>query len=316
MRVPVRSVGKGVVVGVLVALIASGCSGEVSRSAQGVDEQQADASATPDARTSSSATPSGTSSATPSASGASADASDSALASDGAVGTSADDAASVPEPGASPEGDSSEGAGQRVGATGGVTCPSRAPQCQAWPERPASEGWVQDVVCPSSYSMTWRIGVRNLSTVPVILGVRHFDCYDWSVTGNPAQITGTLLSNGQATPTWWLLEPANWADYPSFNLGVFLKNPDGTLDFRGTMLFRSGGLSGEVLYATNTGRPLEPYGLYGTRCRRASLGPDPNQWKTRQEFNWRLNAGEFSPQADIYSDGANLYIVRCFREGG
>lgn len=316
MRVPVRSVGKGVVVGVLVALIASGCSGEVSRSAQGVDEQQADASATPDARAPSSATPSGSSSATPSASGASADASDSALASDGAVGTSADDAASVPEPGASPEVDSSEGAGQRVGSTAGVTCPSRATQCQAWPERPASEGWVQDVVCPSSYSMTWRIGVRNLSTVPVVLGVRHFDCYDWSVTGNPAQITGTLLSNGQAAPTWWLLEPANWADYPSFNLGVFLKNPDGTLDFRGTTLFRSGGLAGEVLYATNTGRPLEPYGRYGTRCRRASLGPDPNQWKTRQEFDWRLDAGEFSPQADIYSDGANLYIVRCYRDGG
>jgi len=308
MRASVTTVGKGVVVGALVALIASGCSGEVSRSAQGVDVEQAGASTTPDARSSSSATPSG--------SGASADASSSALASDGSVGTFADDAASVPEPGDSSDVEFSEGAGQRVGAAGTVTCPSRATECQAWPERPASEGWVQDVVCPSRTSLTLRRGVRNLSTVPVVLGVRHFDCYDWSVTGNPSQITGTLLSNGQATPTWWLLEHATWSNFPAFNLGVFLKNPDGTLDFRGTMLFKQWGLAGEVLYATNTGRPLEPYARYGTRCRRASLGPDPNQWKTAQEFHWNLKAGEMSPQADIYSDGVNLYIVRCFRDGG
>ena len=161
-----RLLARSVVVGVLVALVAAGCSGEVSRSALGVESGQAEGAASQGASDSVSASPSG---------------------SDASADASAEPDAPAPSPSESPNAQQSEDSeqqadsGQALGPQslwpdGMSACPNKSKWCRPWPERPASEGWVQDVVCPDHYSRTVKAGVWNISTVEFVLAVRGLDC--------------------------------------------------------------------------------------------------------------------------------------------
>jgi hypothetical protein len=165
--------------------------------------------------------------------------------------------------------------------------------------------------------------LHNLTTVRMVVAIRGIDCDGWAVTGNPGQVTGTRLEPGATGPTRWVLEPANSSGGKDFDIGVFIRNRDGSLDYRGaakfagswgtfTNLFTSG--SGELLYRTNTGRELNPQIQGGYACVRQALGADPNEWKTNREFKWGpLNVGKLGASVSFYSDGAALYAVQCRR---
>lgn len=315
----VRWAGKSLAVGAIVALSVSGCSGEATRSALGDEAVKTESSSSQEASPSSS-TESGPSS--------SPDARPSSSATTGvfddAEDTSAEDDASAPALSGSSETPSSEESGQPLGGSGpAVNCPNRALSCRAWPERPASEGWVEDVLCPDRRSFTRAMELHNLTTVRMVVAIRGIDCDGWAVTGNPGQITGTRLEPGATGPARWLLEPANSDGRKDFDIGVFIRNRDGSLDYRGvakfagswstlTSLFESE--NGELLYQTNTGRVLRPQSEGGYVCVRQSLGADPNEWRTNREFKWGpLNLGKMSSHVSIYSDGATLYAVQCRR---
>lgn len=85
-----------------------------------------------------------------------------------------------------------------VAATAQVAAPAQAMPLRSLPN---PGGWARDLVCDSRFSASRNIGVQNLSSVPIKLKVRGIDCFDWSNTGNPAQITGSVLSPSQASYT-------------------------------------------------------------------------------------------------------------------
>jgi len=210
----------------------------------------------------------------------------------------------------SEESEQPDESGEPVGAVGsGVTCPNRAVRCKAWEERPATEGWIYDVECPEKRSNTQRPGVWNLSTVNLVLAVRGIDCQYWSSTGNPGQITGTVLPVGGAIKRWPL--EASQSIGHRFTIGVFIRKPDGTLDYRGDLQWDSWELFGDQVLTSNTGSNLRDRRL---QCRQHSLGSDPNRWSTRTSFlPLPIDGGTTSPVFTIYSDGVILYGVRCLR---
>lgn len=312
MVVERRLLARGVVVGVLVALVAGGCSGETSRSALGVESGQAESAASQGASDSVSASPSG---------------------SDAFADASAEPDAPAPWPSGSPNAQQSEDSeqqedsGQALGPQslwpdGIFACPNKAKTCRPWPERPASEGWVQDALCPDHYSGTVKAGVWNISTVEFVLAVRGIDCHYWSVTGNPSQITGTVLPNAEKdiggvfrNIKWWPLEVARWRmeRRARFQIGVFIRDQDGTLDYRGDLDWDFFNIHGDEINTTNLGTRLSG-GEYGYACRRQSLGPDPSRTASKREFYLGdVGLGGKSPVFTIYSDGADLHGVRCRR---
>ena len=198
------------------------------------------------------------------------------------------------------------GVGLWAGPALAVQCPSRAKECRDWAKVPG-RGWMTDVVCPEYRSSTVTERVRNLTENELVLAVKNIDCYDWSNTGNPSQITGRVLGPGEKAT--YRLEQASKSRY---DLGVFVR--DGS-DLRrvGTMgVYRAG--DSEVTHqggtkappgrvsTTNTGKGIDR----DVSCVRQSLGEDPARTASTVSFN---------PDAKnvtwIYSDGTNLYGVRC-----
>ena len=309
MSIAVRWAGKSLAVGVIVALSVSGCSGEATRSALGDEAVQAESSTSPEADPSSS-TESGPSSSPESGPSSSA----TTGVYDDAEDTSAEDDASAPAQSESSETPSSEESGQPLGGSGpAVNCPNRALSCRAWPERPASEGWVVGVLCPDRYSKKQAVRFENLTTVRMVLAVRGMNCDAWSVTGNPGQITGARLEPGAARPASWDLEYALYhRGRFAMELGVFIRNRDGSLKYQGVVAYAPNEIFGDVLDETNTGTVMRPGAEASTQCRRQSLGADPNRWKTAQEFTVEtLGPGKTSSLMSFYSDGENLYAVQC-----
>ena len=202
------------------------------------------------------------------------------------------------------------GVGLWAGPALAVQCPSRATQCQDWPKVPG-RGWMQDVVCPKYRSFTVTESVRNLTENELVLAVKNIDCYDWSNTGNPSQITGRVLDAGETAT--YRLEMAK--DTTSrYDLGVFVGDGSGA---DGSGLRRIGKvnafrLSGGAMsfanwpdedrvYYTNTGKVIHK----GTMCVPQLLGEDPERTKSTVSFNTDPDV------TTIYSDGTKLYAVRC-----
>jgi len=132
--------------------------------------------------------------------------------------------------------------------------------------------------------------VRNLTANPLTLAVRGIDCWDWSNTGNPAQITGRMLGPGETAK--YRLERSRNSTF-RYDLGVFVP-VDGGLRQGGQVNVWSENVTGEALKGT------------GGLCRRELLGEDPLRTKTTE------SVPTFSDQVTtIYSDGRNLYGVRC-----
>ena len=181
------------------------------------------------------------------------------------------------------------GVGLWAGPALAVECPSRATACQDWPAVP-DQGWRQGVVCPAYRSYTVTESVRNLTANPLTLAVRGIDCWDWSNTGNPAQITGRVLGPGETAK--YRLERSRNSTF-RYDLGVFVP-VDGGLRQGGQVNVWSENVTGEALKGT------------GGLCRRELLGEDPLRTKTTE------SVPTFSDQVTtIYSDGRNLYGVRC-----
>jgi hypothetical protein len=189
------------------------------------------------------------------------------------------------------------GAGLWAGPALASECPSRATQCQDWPAVP-DQGWRQGVVCPAYGSRTVTESVRNLTSNDLTLAVRGIDCWDWSNTGNPSQITGRVLGAGSNAE--YRLERSRGVS-SRYDLGVFVPEGGG-LRLGGVVNVWSEGIDGKLLSVTNTGKQVPMRRV----CGRQLLGEDPQRTKS--------TAG-FDPSKDdvitIYSDGTNLYGVRC-----
>ena len=185
-----------------------------------------------------------------------------------------------------------------------VQCPSRATQCRDWQEVPG-RGWMQDVVCPEYRSATITERVRNLTENKLVLAAGYIDCYDWSNTGNPSQITGRVVDPGETAN--YRLEVASNSRY---DLGFFVRDGSG-LRRVGTMSARRTG-NGNVTHwaadnsvevrSTNTGQGIPR----NVACERQLIGEDPKRSKSTESFDpYERNS------TWIYSDGTRLYGVRC-----
>ena len=195
------------------------------------------------------------------------------------------------------------GVGLWAGPALAVQCPSRATQCRDWAKVPG-RGWMTDVVCPEYRSRTVTESVRNLTKNELVLAVKNIDCYDWSNTGNQSQITGRVLDSGQTAS--YRLEQSSRSRY---DLGVLVGTGSG-LRRVGTMSlerFDNGNVfvpfhDPGIVLEPNTGENITEAIL----CARQLLGKDPARTKS---------TGSFNPNAMnvtwIYSDGTNLYGVRC-----
>ena len=166
---------------------------------------------------------------------------------------------------------------------------------------------MKDVVCPNYGSATVTESVRNLTSNVLVLAVKNIDCYDWSNTGNPSQITGRVVDAGETAT--YRLEQASRARY---DLGVFVRdgsglrrvgklsayrNGNGHVDHPGSLL----AVPGRVL-TTNTGQSIHP----DADCAQQLLGEDPKRSESTVSFD-----PEEGDVTTIYSDGTNLYGVRC-----
>jgi hypothetical protein len=197
------------------------------------------------------------------------------------------------------------GVGLWAGPALAVQCPSRAKECRDWAKVPG-RGWMTDVVCPKWYSKTMTERVRNLTENELVLAVKNIDCNDWSNTGNPSQITGRVVGPG-GTATW-RLEVASTAYY---DLGFFVRDRSGLRRVGKVNLVRSkwgelsvyGYGSNSRVTTTNTG---ESFRNIDARCVRLLLGEDPKRTESKVSWDWRDHDATF-----VYSDGANLYAVRC-----
>ena len=192
------------------------------------------------------------------------------------------------------------GVGLWAGPALAVQCPSRATQCRDWQEVPG-RGWMQDVVCPEYRSATITERVRNLTENKLVLAAGYIDCYDWSNTGNPSQITGRVLNPGK-TLTYRLER----ADVPFFRMGIFVPsagglqeagfvrlNPDARVDPKGVRV-----------QATNTFLRIPDEML----CDVKYLGRDPK--RARSGASFAPESGDL-PMTTVYSDGAKLWAARC-----
>ena len=168
-------------------------------------------------------------------------------------------------------------------------CPSRATQCQDWPVAP-EQGWRQGVVCPDYGSHTVKEYVHNATSNPLTLAVRAIDCWDWSNTGNPSQITGRVLGPGETAK--YRLEQSRGSTY-RYDLGVFVP-ADGGLRQGGMVNVWSENITGEAVPGTSG------------YCRRQLLGEDPQRSETTESF-----LPTSKNVTTIYSDGTHLYGVRC-----
>ena len=287
----VRWVGKTLVVGVIVALTLSGCSGETTRSALGEDAAQASAPAVPEASTSSSADPSVS----------------------GGVDASTEDDGSAPAPGGSSQSPSSTTSGQALVGDppdrGCVNPPFGASLCGRWMERPASENWLRFVVCPNHYSDTRSREIHNLTTLDLWFAVRELDCNDWSQSGTPAQITGSFVLPGQLRS--WSLEEIWPQQKNRMVLGIFLRNPDNSLSQLGEIWHSTNSLQWgqrERMFETNTGNRLPTKRGEEAFCYRQLVGKDPNRSKSTQEFAWQR---PYLYRLSFYSDGDDVWAVTC-----
>jgi len=163
-----------------------------------------------------------------------------------------------------------------------------------------------DVVCPEWSSKTMAERVRNLTENELVLAVKNIDCYDWSNTGNPSQITGRVVGPG-GTATW-RLEVASTAYY---DLGFFVRDGSGLRRVGKVNLARDkwgelsvyGYGSNSRVTTTNTG---ESFRTTDALCVRLLLGEDPKRTESKVSWDWRDQDATF-----VYSDGTNLYAVRC-----
>ena len=195
------------------------------------------------------------------------------------------------------------GVGLWAGPALAVQCPSRAKECRDWAKVPG-RGWMTDVVCPEYRSFTVSESVRNLTENELVLAVKNIDCWDWSNTGNPSQITGRVLDPGEKAT--YRLEMAK--DTTSrYDLGVFVGDGSGLrrIGKVSALRFAGGRVSPEEgdqeVYYTNTGKVIPK----GTMCARQLIGKDPARTKSTVSFD---TDPDVTP---IYSDGTNLYAVRC-----
>jgi len=198
------------------------------------------------------------------------------------------------------------GVGLWAGPALAVECPSRAKECRDWPEVPG-RGWMTDVVCPEYRSETVTERVWNLTSNELVLAVKNIDCYDWSNTGNPSQITGRVLDPGEKAT--YRLEQASSSRY---DLGVHVRDGSSLRRIGKMSLQRNG--AGDV---THEGRNFSPPGrilttntgqrILGDRsCVRQLLGEDPKRTESTESFDPYKRNGTW-----IYSDGTSLYGVRC-----
>ena len=198
------------------------------------------------------------------------------------------------------------GVGLWAGPALAVQCPSRAKECRDWAKVPG-RGWMTAVVCPEYRSKTVTERVRNLTENELVLAVKNIDCYDWSNTGNPSQITGRVV--GPDETATYRLEQASESRY---DLGIFVRD--------GSSLRRIGKMSLHRTFAgtvTHEGRIFSPPGrilttntgqrILGDRsCVRQLLGEDPARTASTESFDpYKMNG------TWIYSDGTSLYGVRC-----
>ena len=196
------------------------------------------------------------------------------------------------------------GVGLWAGPALAVQCPSRAKECRDWSKVPG-RGWMKGVVCPEYRSSTVTETVRNLTEIELVLAVKNIDCWDWSNTGNPSQITGRVLDPGE-TATYRLEQSAS----SRYDLGVFVRDGAGLQRIGKMSLHRNGvgnvahmGWPAEInILTTNTGEKLP----YDSVCARQLLGEDPKRTKSTVSFN-----PDETTVTWIYSDGRILYGVRC-----
>lgn len=200
------------------------------------------------------------------------------------------------------------GVGLWAGPALAVQCPSRAKECKDWSKVPG-RGWRTDVVCPEYRSFTVSESVRNLTENELVLAVKNLDCWDWSNTGNPSQITGRVLGPGEEA-TYRLEMAKNTTS--RYDLGVFVRDGSdlrrvGTMDvyrYKDGKVDHKHGVHTPPgrIFTTNTGERI----VSNFSCVRQSLGEDPARTASTVSFN---------PDAEnvtwIYSDGTNLYGVRC-----
>lgn len=197
------------------------------------------------------------------------------------------------------------GVGLWAGPALAVQCPSRAKECRDWSKVPG-RGWMKGVVCPEYRSFTVSESVRNLTENELVLAVKNLDCWDWSNTGNPSQITGRVLDSGEKAT--YLMEQARNTT-ARYDLGVFVGDGSGMRRIGTVNAFRlaGGGVSFEQwpdedrVYYTNTGKVIPDH----TMCVPQLIGKDPARTKSTVSFD---TDPDVTP---IYSDGTNLYAVRC-----
>ena len=198
------------------------------------------------------------------------------------------------------------GVGLWAGPALAVECPSRATQCRDWSKVPG-RGWMKGVVCPEYRSKTSTERVRNLTENELVLAAGYIDCYDWSNTGNPSQITGRVLDPGETFT--YLLERRNSVENEKreFRMGVFLPSADGMQEMGFVRLNPPWAVheDGVKVSATNTFLPIT-----GRTCRVKYLGRDPKRTKSGASF---LPEGSL-PMTTVYSDGAKLWAARCGME--
>ena len=192
------------------------------------------------------------------------------------------------------------GVGLWAGPALAVECPSRATQCEDWPKVPG-QGWMTDVVCPEYRSDTREPRVRNLTENELVLAVKNIDCYDWSNTGNPSQITGRVVDPGETR-----FFPMEQASSYAFTLGVFVR--DGSeLRLRGKVFMSSERVRGERVLTDNLGETINRR----TPCTRVSLGEDPQRTESSISFTQKIPGWKLYGMVTVYSDGENLYGVTC-----
>ena len=192
------------------------------------------------------------------------------------------------------------GVGLWAGPALAVECPSRAKECKDWSKVPG-RGWMKGVVCPEYRSSTVTERVRNLTSNKLTLAVKNIDCYDWSNTGNPSQITGRVLEPGETE--FYQLEQASTSRY---DLGVFVHDGSG-LRLGGKVNVSSEVIEGEKILANNLGETFDSR----IRCRRVSLGEDPKRTRSSVPFTQSTPGLKIDDMTTIYSDGTYLYGVIC-----
>ena len=193
------------------------------------------------------------------------------------------------------------GVGLWAGPALAVQCPSRATQCEDWAKVPG-QGWMTDVVCPEHNSHTREPRVRNLTENKLVLAVKNIDCYDWSNTGNPSQITGQVVDPGETR-----FFPMEQSAAYNFTLGVFIR--DGSeLRLRGKVRMSSDRVYGQERVRTdNFGQTINSRII----CARTSLGEDPQRTESSTSFTQRIPGWKLYGMVTVYSDGENLYAVTC-----